>query len=60
MFASWLCAYLFIWFLSEMPLLLMWQESDSEEDILEEGDDDDDLEEEHETQVHPEAEPEVK
>ncbi|KAG2249914.1 hypothetical protein Bca52824_089542 [Brassica carinata] len=43
-----------------MPLLLMWQESESEEDILDEGDDDDDLEEEHETQVHPEAETEVK
>ena len=38
----------------------MWQESESEEDILDEGDDDDDLEEEHETQVHPEAETEVK
>ena len=37
----------------------MWQESESEEDILDEGDDDD-LEEENETQVHPEAEPEVK
>ncbi|KAF2540737.1 hypothetical protein F2Q68_00029015 [Brassica cretica] len=43
-----------------MPLLLMWQESESEEYILDEGDDDDDLEEEHETQVHPEAETEVK
>ena len=38
----------------------MWQESESEEYILDEGDDDDDLEEEHETQVHPEAETEVK
>ena len=37
----------------------MQQESESEEDILDEGDDDD-LEEEQETQVHPEAEPEVK
>ncbi|KAF2543461.1 hypothetical protein F2Q68_00029031 [Brassica cretica] len=37
------------------------EESESEEDILDEGDDDDDdLEEEHETQVHPEAETEVK
>uniref|UniRef100_A0A0D3A2H6 Uncharacterized protein n=2 Tax=Brassica oleracea TaxID=3712 RepID=A0A0D3A2H6_BRAOL len=35
-------------------------ESESEEYILDEGDDDDDLEEEHETQVHPEAETEVK
>ncbi|WZZ68907.1 hypothetical protein YC2023_080277 [Brassica napus] len=35
------------------------QESESKEDVLDEGDDDeDDLEEEHETQVHPEAEPE--
>lgn len=52
---------LFIGFLIEIHLLLMWQESESEEDILDEGDeDDDDLEEEHETQVHPEAEPEVK
>ncbi|KAF2552179.1 hypothetical protein F2Q68_00033997 [Brassica cretica] len=37
------------------------QESESKEDVLDEGDDDeDDLEEEHETQVHPEAEPELK
>ncbi|XP_013597011.1 PREDICTED: uncharacterized protein LOC106305189 isoform X3 [Brassica oleracea var. oleracea] len=36
-------------------------ESESEEDVLDEGgDDEDDLEEEHETQVRPEAEPEVK
>ncbi|CAN7069983.1 unnamed protein product [Brassica oleracea var. botrytis] len=43
--------------------LLRWFKSvgtESEEYILDEGDDDDDLEEEHETQVHPEAEPEVK
>ncbi|KAH0900980.1 hypothetical protein HID58_040483 [Brassica napus] len=42
--------------------LLRWfkSESESEEYILDEGDDDDDLEEEHETQVHPEAETEVK
>lgn len=55
------CLYVH-WFLMEMHLLSMSQESESEEDILDEGDDD--LEEEHEqgtkTQVHPEAEPVVK
>ncbi|CAN6985150.1 unnamed protein product [Brassica rapa subsp. trilocularis] len=40
-------------------LALIFSESESEEAILDEGDDHD-LEEEHETQAHPEAEPEVK
>ncbi|CAG7886471.1 unnamed protein product [Brassica rapa] len=40
-------------------LALIFSESESEEAILDESDDHD-LEEEHETQAHPEAEPEVK
>jgi len=50
-------------FLIEMHLISMSQEIESEEDTLDDGDDDD-VEEDHEqgteTQVHPEAEPEVK